>query len=934
MIFSSLFRPKHQDPKPQVRIKAISLLSANEPQQKTLLHELAFNDPDANVSLAALTKLDSFALWYKMAETAKNDRIVKRSQQVVEHILLSEESDKINHQEKCTFVLECKDNKLLEKLLGQTWLLKESDLVQEVLAKLAKPQLAKQILFSSNDTELQLKLLASFEDEATLNKVLKKVSCKQVKLAASQKLENLKTSKQIPLELDKQTRLVLARLLALKEHSNLPEIEAQRKLLVAQYNELAKQFTYLPISDKQNFIDKFAEVEHKLSTLVTKLKPVWLAEQSLLEQQQSIELTCIQSEGCLQRILTELDNNIDSISEQQCELYGQDLTASQQQVQRLITELTGDAQQARRQLEILNMKLQSCQNILHGLPAFQQAIELAKDLLVKLTALPLPNDLSQMDAASQHLSDMQHQWKKMTQPFAPNWPQSLTKNWRAQCSTWQQAIKGLQAQVTKDVERCRNKIRAVDALVNQGKFKIAMGLYQKVEVWYQALPEKQQAQLQRPFAKVQEQIENLIDWQDYIAAPRKPVLLKEAEVLVAQPLAIDEQAKKIKELRQQWNSLGKLDSEADQALNKAFEDTIEQAFAPCREFYLQQEQQREASLAAKQKLIEGLGELTAKMLPEADLVKLVRVLQQQWQALGEVDYKQREVLNNQYHKQLAPLKERISQYYQDNAEQKQQLLNKAQLLLALDSVTEAIELAKKLQEKWKTIPHAGKKVEAELWPAFRAVNDQIFAKLKDHQQQEKHAMDGQIEQANTLLIAMGEQISQGQDKASLTAALESQFELSSMLNELPTRARISLDKLLNLNIQAQQTKLVELEQNKQQQKYKNLFLALKGWSDEDKLPEEVQSLPGAWQQCFKNVSNAPELDRHALTIVMEIICDKESPKADAAKRKEIQLQMMAEKLQHGEQRKADKLLKDWIQVGPLTAADKQLLKRVEMFFGA
>lgn len=934
MIFSSLFRPKHQDPNPQVRIKAISQLSASEPQHKSLLHELAFNDPDANVSLAALNKLDSFVLWYKMAETSKNDRIVKRSQQVVEQILLNEQSDKVSQQEKRSFILECKDNKLLEKLLGQVWLQKETDIVLRVLAKLAKPQLTKQIFFASTDTQLQLKLLASFEDEATLNKVLKKVSCEQLKQVARRKLEERQASKQIPLELDKQTRLVLARLLALKERSDLPEIEALRALLVAEYERLARQFSYLTLSDKQNFIDKFADVEHKLTALVAKLRPIWQAEQSSIKQQETIELTRIQAQGVLQRISTELDNNIDRISEQQSQGYEQELAAGQQQVQSLIAELASDAQQVRKQLETLNMQLLSCQNILHGLPVFQQAIEQAKNLLDKLTALPLPNDLSQMDAASQHLHDMQYQWQELTKAFATNWPQSLTNSWQEQCSKWQLAIKGLRAQLSKDVERCRNKIRAVDALVNQGKFKVAMGLYQKVKAWYQALPEEQQTQLQRPFAKVQEQIENLIDWQEYIAAPRKPVLLKEAEALLAQPLAIDEQAKKIKILRQQWNSLGKLDNEADQVLNQAFEETIEQAFTPCRDFYLQQEQQREANLAAKQRLIESLGELSAKMLPEADLVKQLRLLQQQWQALGEVDYKQREALNQQYHKQLAPLKERINQYYQDNAGQKQQLLNKARQLLELDSVTDAIGQAKKLQDKWKMIEHAGKKAEAELWPAFRAANDQIFARLKSQQQQEKHAVDGQIEQVNTLLIAMGEQISQAHDKASLAASLASQSELSSLLNELPARARNSLEKRLNLNIQAQQTKVAELEQNQQQQKYINLFLALKNWDDEDKLPEKVQSLPGAWQQCFKNISKAPALDRRELTIEMEIICERDSPKVDATKRREIQLQMMAEKLQQGVNKSLQERLKYWIQVGPLTAEDKILLKRVEILFGA
>ena len=109
MIFKNLFRPKHQDPKPAVRITAIGSLSAEVPEQKSILHELAFNDEDVNVSLAALAKLNSFVLWYKMAEIAKNDRIAKRAQQVVESTLFSDDESTMARDEKFAFAYECKN---------------------------------------------------------------------------------------------------------------------------------------------------------------------------------------------------------------------------------------------------------------------------------------------------------------------------------------------------------------------------------------------------------------------------------------------------------------------------------------------------------------------------------------------------------------------------------------------------------------------------------------------------------------------------------------------------------------------------------------------------------------------------------------------------------------------------------------------------------
>ncbi|MFT5676258.1 MAG: exonuclease SbcC, partial [Paraglaciecola sp.] len=280
MIFSSLFRPKHQDPNPQVRINAIAKLSITAPEQKSVLHELAFNDPDANVSLAALNKLDSFVLWYKMAQTAKNERVAKKSQQMIEQVLLSEQNDKINQQEKRTFIEECTDNKILEKLVMQPWLQNELDLAVLLLDKLGKPQLSRQVLFSTKNVDLQVKLFESVDDESGLNKVLKKISTTKIKQAAQQKLDDLLVSKHLPLEVDKETRLVLARLLALKDSDDLSYIEQQRCNLLERYHHLAAQFSCLPHSSKQNFEDKFADVSRKLDVLVATLKPIWQRQQA------------------------------------------------------------------------------------------------------------------------------------------------------------------------------------------------------------------------------------------------------------------------------------------------------------------------------------------------------------------------------------------------------------------------------------------------------------------------------------------------------------------------------------------------------------------------------------------------------------------------------------------------------------------------------
>ncbi|MGY0621540.1 MAG: DUF349 domain-containing protein, partial [Paraglaciecola chathamensis] len=235
MIFKKLFRPKHQDPKPAVRIAAIDSLSGEVPEQKSILHELAFNDEDVNVSLAALSKLNSFVLWYKMSEIAKSERVVKRAQQMVENTLFGDDESVLSQQKKREFAYECKNNKLLERLIKQPWVQQEPKLVLHILSVLNKPQLALPILLASQDSDLQQALLVYADSPASLQKIIKKAPGEHIKSLAKNKLEQIEFAKTQPVAVEKSTRLVLSRLLALREQRDYAKLLDTRSKLNQEY---------------------------------------------------------------------------------------------------------------------------------------------------------------------------------------------------------------------------------------------------------------------------------------------------------------------------------------------------------------------------------------------------------------------------------------------------------------------------------------------------------------------------------------------------------------------------------------------------------------------------------------------------------------------------------------------------------------------------
>ncbi|MCF2946672.1 DUF349 domain-containing protein [Paraglaciecola aquimarina] len=934
MIFKHLFRSKHQSPNPQVRIQAIENLNQQDPEQKSILHELAFNDSDVNVSLAALQKLDSFVLWYKMAEIAKNDRVQKRSQQIVEDTLLTEQGGQLDIAEKRKFVLECRDNRLIEKLLMQNWVQQDTELAMQQLQKLVKPQLQEKLLIETTNLSLQLAILSELQDgpqqRKLLNKLIRKSSADSLKKEAQKRLDAWLLAESRPLEIDKKVKMILSRLLVLKDSQDLPLIKAQQQELVAEYQLVSEEFSCLTELKRSEINQKFTDITKKVNHVIEQLEPKWQAKLAELELQKNINDLVHEIKQTLSKVSEQLKLRMNEINHDEANTFNMQISEHCQKLQTLTKQIPLNNTSQHKKLEGLHQELLASRSTLENLPEFQNALKVAHGLIEKFSALPLPSDHSQIEAAQDFSNELKQQWWDAIGGYKEFIPADVSKVWSKRNNQWQAAIKQLKSQVDADLTRVRNKIRAVDSLVNQGKFKAAMGLYQKVQLWYSALPEKQQAKLEKSFVSVKEQIENLQDWQEYIAAPRKPALLKEVESLLVEPLAVDDQAKQIKSLRAQWNSLGKLETEADEALNIAFDQAVEKAFEPCRIHYEQQQKERAQNLLEKQSVLASLSELNQSTVDQTQIAKSLRALQQKWRNIGEVDYKLRAELYEQYQALVTPLKDKVNQFYLDNQEQKQKLVDKALKLQELESIEEAIEQVKKLQEQWKTIAHAGRKAETTLWPAFREANDQIFAKRNAASQLQKDQVNQQVSQVKAKLSEMEKALSQAKDTAEIQSALQDKLEVNQLSASLPLSEQKTVERRLQQLVEQQQSKLTDLKAAEKVQHFKDIFSILGDWQQDSDLTEKLDVLPKAWQACFVNTNTS--VDRQELVLKMEILAEVESPKGEMAKRKGVQMQLMADKLQTGQALNLNTLFKEWISAGKLDDQSQLHLPRLRRVF--
>ena len=933
MIFSKFFQPKYKHKDPLIRIQAIEALTASEPENKSVLHELAFNDGDSRVSVAALNKLNNFDLWWKMMEIAKDARLSKHARNKVENALLGDNDVEISDSARKSFIRECNNGSLLETLVQKNAVdISDTELFLAVLAKINKPQLSMRILLNTNNEALQEALFAQVSDEADLIRIAKKATNPSLLSDVNNKLAAIKEAREKPIQLEKDTKLVLSKLLALTEETVFEKFVTVKSALQEQFNLYQQQFAILDSAVSDSFQEKYQQIEQKLQRRSEQLKGDWDIQQELERTSAALNSAKEKCDSVLSSVSDALTNRVAEITSEDLQVFNQRIAEAEAELNQMLQSKLTEAEY--RGIEKQVNKLLQSRSSLASLPALQDALQQAAELLNQFRELALPEDSSQIEAAQSYLDDIRSQWRELSRQFNSIWPATLENDWQARIKEWQAALSKLRKELNEATARVRGKFNAINRAVDLGRFKQAMRNYESAKKDFMALPDAQQNRLERQFDKVREQIENLKDWQEYIAAPKKPELLRELEQLVLNPIEPEAQAERVKELRKEWNSLGVVENDADEALNKAFNLACEEAFKPCREFYAEQEKQRDDNLKAKQSLLQELA--GAAQDDMAELSKSLRHMQNKWKEIGAVDYKFLDTLNDQYQQVVTPIKDKVNAFHQDNTAQKKALLEKAKGLLEDEDWKAATDTAKKLQESWRKIGFAGHKQENSLWSEFRAVNDKVFARRQE-------AITAQQEQDNEQIAALTQELQQQADsidEQASRAAIEAfvNVELKEKLDSLQQfPKRLSGDAIafaVKLKKQLEE-KLLYLGDSQRSEQYQAVFAVLENWR-QDGVPAGADELPNYWRQAFATLNASEQglasFDRHQLLLLMELLDNRASPEGEEQARKTMQLQLMTLKLQEGISLEMDELLRAWITIGKLSEQDIELLPRIKKIF--
>jgi len=414
----------------------------------------------------------------------------------------------------------------------------------------------------------------------------------------------------------------------------------------------------------------------------------------------------------------------------------------------------------------------------------------------------------------------------------------------------------------------------------------------------------------------------------------------------------NEQATKVKQFRTTWDSLGHAEEDIDKALNEQFNVACEQAFAPCRLFYAEQDKLREQHLLQRQQILEKASVLVKSLESEfaeqsvnyKALEGKLNSLEQQWSGAGEVDRKQYKQLQQQFKLAVEPIKQAINDFHQANVEQKQALIKSAEQLLVIEDVFAAIESIKQLQNNWRAVGFAGNAQESRLWKQFRAVNDQLFAKrdaLKSEQQAAQSNKQQVFENQILALEASLNDLDQPIDLKSLQEIKQQAQDCHREIVASKPVIKSVATRVENLIKQLEQLE-VKSAQEKAQQNWLKLFSLLTEQAQQAQDFTELSSstlfsqLTSFWQKRLQeqakisaHVSGESRFDK---TLEIEILAQVESPAELAEQRMKVQVQLMQDQMLSGNTIDLTKSLVQWLKLGTISENDLPLIKRLQQVY--
>ncbi|MGB7903409.1 MAG: DUF349 domain-containing protein, partial [Steroidobacteraceae bacterium] len=473
----------------------------------------------------------------------------------------------------------------------------------------------------------------------------------------------------------------------------------------------------------------------------------------------------------------------------------------------------------------------------------------------------------------------------------------------------------------------------------------------------------------RQLDQVDSQLAELQDWKTFRVVPKRAELVQQMQSLVGADMSPEELAQRIRQLRDEWRTLGRgAGDEASDELQQ-FQEAADRAYAPCREHFARQAELRKENLERREALIERLTAFAAEHAGEHPNWRAINQAivesRREWRQYAPVDQAVVKPLQARFHALVDGLQARLDAEYASNVQAKRDLIARAAGLLALEDTHKAIDETRNLQRTWKAVGIVPWKLDNALWDEFRKQCDAVFQ--RSSQESAAYAASLEANQAQAAGVC---------DELERIAGLSGEPLLSAVprLDELCAQFE-SLD-LPRASVRALRQRFSQATDRCAEAVHRQRAAAARrGWADGfaaaaqvrayalatvlGRAPSECEALQASAASAIAGLTHAPKAMRNILEqrtaavaagavsadlaaneAALRLLCIRAelnsgaaTPPEDAELRREYQMRRLVESMGRGERvtpAELDDLALEWIAVGPVEpAVHDRLLTRFE-----
>ncbi len=336
--------------------------------------------------------------------------------------------------------------------------------------------------------------------------------------------------------------------------------------------------------------------------------------------------------------------------------------------------------------------------------------------------------------------------KKLKWPSAYGELQVATEL-QAQLTDWRKTQKTSAAERQQKLDLLHKKISSIFRFSRTGNLARAKQLCERVEKGLRQFEGKDRLILEERFEEARKTLGDMGDWKNFATEPKYIELCEAMELLASSKHHPDKLSGEMKDLQQHWKKLG--NSDISEQYWPRFKQAADKVYQPCAEFFDKRHKIRKTHLEQRQQYVEQMRELFEATdwdnNPDYKAIQAsVRSISDNFAHIKDVERGAGQKQWKKFSKFKDAVFAKLDVVYAANIKLKQQLIEQTEALAEAAVKEENLAKLKSLQTRWKQVGITKRNQDQKAWTEFKKQGDLVYNKVQELRQGKRAETDQQI----------------------------------------------------------------------------------------------------------------------------------------------------------------------------------------------